>query len=247
MRPEGSRINPLNRSTRGRLCNPHSPRRGFSPFSPGVQPRAGAEIEIQRPLGPHPLAGRRVKGVAARPPLPKLGEGERGGRPDMGFSPGRTGMTTHHRIRTVGAHGRAPCRFSPWRTVFGGWPAGCGPVRHAWGLSRQPGIQPLSRQSLLVTLQTRPYQSVCIRVHPCPIPPQPPQGASPHLARGFSPGRPDMTTHGRLRTVGAHPGELFCVGGRRAKPAAHPRKTLSMHGARTSVPRRGADPSAAKV
>ncbi len=41
--------------------------------------------------------------------------------------------------------------------------------------------------------------------------------------------------------------KLFCVGGGRAKPAHHPHKTLSMHGASTSESRRGADPSAAKV
>jgi len=41
--------------------------------------------------------------------------------------------------------------------------------------------------------------------------------------------------------------ELFCVRGGRATPAHHAHKTLSMHGARTSAPRQGADPSATGV
>jgi len=45
-----------------------------------------------------------------------------------------------------------------------------------------------------------------------------------------------------------HPtGELFLVGAGRASSGQHPPKTLSWHGAKTSAPRRGADPSAAKV
>jgi len=43
------------------------------------------------------------------------------------------------------------------------------------------------------------------------------------------------------------PNQLFLVGGRRVSPAAHPPKTLFRHGARTSEPREGPDPSAAEV
>ena len=59
--------------------------------------------------------------------------------------------------------------------------------------SRQPGIEgpsrptPLNRQSLLVTLQTRPYQSVCIRVHPCPILRPCPHNALAPLLPGIPP------------------------------------------------------------
>ena len=160
-----------------------------------------------------------------------------------GFSPGRPDMTSHRRLRTVGAHGRAPCETAgqligpptknsfPARGENAGTPPRCGPVRR------------------------RDTTEFCALI---------------------SPGRSGMATYRRSRTIGAHgsaPGrlhgprygrvlsaifngkksgfdsrrELFCVGGGRAKPAHHPHKTLSMHGARTPAPYRGADPSAAKV
>ena len=95
----------------------------------GVKPRAVGWIEIRRPLGPHPLADRRVKGGAARPPLPTLGEGERGGRLNRPrrASPAFSPLIVNRYSLFVRPWPRPPLRyyrFFPGKTVLCAWWAG---------------------------------------------------------------------------------------------------------------------------
>ena len=60
--------------------------------------------------------------------------------------------------------------------------------------------------------------------------------------------RPRTGPHpGRTPTSSPRAWKEFLVMGRRGSPAHHAHKTLSWHGARTSAPRGGTDPSAAQV
>ena len=104
------------------MCSSGAPEGGFPKFSPGVQPRATW----------HDYTSRFMNGRGGSQTRPYRGQGQ-GASPSAPKGPG--GHSAPHRCAfcSVGQFIGLQLCFAlilPWRTVFGGWPAGEALFRH---------------------------------------------------------------------------------------------------------------------